>query len=395
MQAKPLVYNSLPKDLGVVGDVRSFLANTPWAKIPTYYYDITTHQLPLADEAAFLAAFNSPLNIFNTQAAQGNRQTNTASGSSVDEIFLAMGAGIVAIGSDKGFSLPGAIISNENLAADSDIPVPGCQAPGPDGANNLSPGQYWYGAPTWQLINGFFRNFNLQVTANRRFLLVDESAEDVGMTPLPAEFVGASDSRVPAGPFIRRTNDHLTDIGVNAQFLPQTIDVVDGTSSCVPPADAGVTYGHPKIQGLAQRVYPFCRPILFVPGMQFNVSLVPQGGNACELENMRIASLIQADTYSALQAAAVAGGVASNQYAVIPAGCVSIGVVLKGVSLWPSACIDYLSDFFGDRTMLQGMYAGNPFIQGIVNDALRKGDKSTRDKAGHLNGLLSGKPVSE
>jgi hypothetical protein len=389
MSRQKQVYNSLPKDLGVVGNVREFLASTPWAKIPTYYYDIFTRQLPMV-EADFNSLFNSTVQVFSTELSTPGRQTNTETGSGVNEIFLAMGAGIVAIGADKAFSLPGAAVTPGALTADDDLAVPGCQAPGPDGANVLSPGQYWYGAPTWQIIDGFFRNTNLQVLANRRFLLVDESTEDVGMTPLPPEFIGASDSRIPAGPFIRRTNDHLLDITGDVQFLPQSVDVVDGASSCVPPADAGVTYGHPRITGLAQRIYPFCRPILFVPGMRFDVSLVPQGGDLCNVDLMRMAALVQSDTYSSLQANNVVGGVASNRFTVIPAGCISIGVVLKGVALWPSACIDYLADFFGDRGMLAGLYGANPYISGLLQKY--GNEQKYASKVQHLSGLLAGAP---
>jgi hypothetical protein len=297
-----------------------------------------------------------------------------------------MGVGVVAIGEGMSFSLPGAVIGDDNLTADSDVGVPGCQTP--NNGSNLDPATYWYGGPGWILIEKFFRSYNLQVIANNRFLLVDESLEDIGMSPLPPEFIGASSSRVPAAQFIRKTNDAMIDKGIGQQFLPQTVEVdADGGSTCVPPPDAGVTYGHPCITGLAQRIYPFVRPILFAPGMQWEMNLVPSGTD-CDLATMTaMATLGTTPQYSSLQADSVVGDVAFNSTVVVPGGCVSLGVVVKGVSLWPSACIDFLSSFYADLPAIaQGLYGTNPTIMGIINKY------PNHPKVAALQGLLSGKP---
>lgn len=393
---KQQILSATPKEFGALGGVGlgQTLASPNWAKIPTYYWDIATLQLPMTPEQ-IQATLTGAVNLFSTTIAQPNRQTNTSSGSSVNDLFLAMGVGIVAIGEGMSFSLPGAAIGSVQLAADSDLPVPGCQAPGVDG-NPLTPATYWWGGPTWYIIEKFFRSFKLQVIANNRFLLVDESAEDIGMSPLPPEFIGASSSRVPASPFIRKTNDHILSsdgFGENkTQFLPQSIAVDEAGSTCVPPPDAGATYGHPCIAGLANRVYPFVRPILFAPGMQWDMQLVPQAAQ-CDVDTMVSLATINCQTASSLQADVVDGGIASNNTCVIPGGCISLGVVIKGVSLWPSACIDFLSNFYADLPQfVQGMYGTNPFIQGLMQKY--QGHPEYGPKVARLSGLLAGKPIA-
>jgi hypothetical protein len=351
-----------------------------WAKLATYYYDVTQFRFPLTP-AEFEANFQGIRRVFSLldPQAQEGRQTNTAVGSGVNEIFVAVGAGIVAMGEDVNTTFSG--IAMDRPAATQCTPlVPDlCVTRNRAVAGDLGVGArdatLWFGGPTWRFIDKMFNHYRLQIYANRRFQMVDESLFDVGMVPAPPEFIGASDSNVPMLPFIREVNDVMSDKDINKIFLQFATN--GPGSGCGGPDIAPATWGHPRIAGLANRLYCFNTPLVMLPGMQFDVELVPVENDICNLNDMEAASVLDTATPTTQDAILTENfcnatgqndGFAS-QY-TIQGGCLHIGVVLKGFSLQPQACIEYLLDYVsgGGRSALAEIY-GN-MLQGLPEAAV-------------------------
>lgn len=392
----PIEFNKLGS-LGLLKDMG-------WAKLPTYYYDVTQFRFPLTP-AEFDQQFSGIRKVFSLldpQAGTG-RQTNAATGSGVNEVFVALGAGIVAIGEDLNTSIPG--VAMDRPAAPACTPlVDGCVTRNRAVAGDLGVGarnaSLWYGGPTWRFIDKLFNHYRLQIYANRRFQMVDESLFDVGMVPAPPEFIGASDSSVPRRPFIRATNDVMADKGIDKVFLEQLTEVGPG-SGCVTTQLSPATWGHPRITGLANRIYCFYQPLVMIPGMQFDVELVPVENDICNLDDMEAVSTLDPDapvtqdailTENFCNATGQNDGFASEF--MIPGGCVHLGVVLKGIALQPQACIEYLVDYVmgGNRSLLAELYqGGNLAGLGNVLSYLEGLDKVKFGSAGNERDYGDGK----
>lgn len=384
----------VPQEINRVGNLDT-IRSVDFAKIPTYYYDWNRFELPLTD-AEFDAEFGSSRVVFNLEDdSPCNRQTNTAIGSSINEPFLALGVGVVAIGESEGFSVYGARI--DRPAAEQATPrityVAGCGGDGcglidttfiPAG-QNPRPANFWWGAPTWRFIEKFFQAYRLQVLLNHRFQVTDESLLNVGMAPLPSEFSGASDSRIPATPFVRATNNVLAAKGINHLFLPGNSGTGgDDTPVSLSALNVAVTYGHPRICGLANRMYPFVQPLLFTPGMQFEISFQRVEDESC-YRALRSSSTVTTQTADALTTAVITGvDDTGGAPAIIPGGSISLGLVLKGYALWPQACVDYLSSCLLPGSKSAAMYGGNEYLMGLVRE-------HGGSQGGRLAGLLEGK----
>lgn len=358
------------------------LEQMSWAKIPTYYYDFRRFDLPLT-AAEVSAEFGANIGIFDNQGVDPGcaRQTNAAVGSGVNEAFVALGAGVIAMGEGEGFALHGA--SFIRPAAEQATPAalihPGgggaecyCGAVRLDGqAATTRLATLWWGTPTWRFIEKFFQAYRLQVVIGSRFQIVDESLFDVGMAPVPPEFVGASNSRIPTMPFIRAVNSVMAAKAINQMFVPANIAMVTNAqdvaeSLCLPPPLAEVTYGHPRIAGLANRIYCFNSPILFIPGMRFEVDFVNVEDVSCytALQNSIQANCTTAD---ALLTDNVNAADRCGVSCTIPGGSVSLGVVFKGFALWPQATVEYLASYLVPGSMHAAMYQeSSQYLGGLL-----------------------------
>lgn len=375
-----------PSDFSRLGTVKTAI-ETGWARIPTYYYDVTQHTFPLTP-AQFAGAFGATIKVFNLDqdSASPGRQTNAATGSGINEPFLALGVGVVAIGNGLGFSTTGALYPNSSIINSGDVKNDDLKkanaAPCFDGSIAYSDTEsgrnavIWYGSSTWDFIENFFQAYRLQVLAARRWLLVDEALFDVGMTPTPPEFVGASQSNVPTMPFIREVNAVLQATNVDKTFIPQNT----AGEGPVPGETAGVTFGHPRIIGLANRLYCFNQPILMLPGMTFDTKFVGVENDKVFKPSMYRDSVFDpsAGTPSSLitDDLVVCGTVSAAYSTVytIPGGTVSIGLVFKGYALHPSAVVDYVQNYLSPGSAQLSMMSGNPYLAGLAGQGVRGGN---------------------
>jgi hypothetical protein len=387
----------LPQDFSRAGTLQGAL-DTDWTRIPAYYYDIRQHRLPLTS-AEFESDFNaSSLKLFSLSANTPGHQTNAAEGSSLNEVFLALGVGVVAIGEGEAFALQGSFLDRPSASQPTPSIAGYCD---PDhaacGSGLVAVGYesknavLWYGGPTQRFIEKFFQAYRLNVHINRRFLLVDEALSDVGMVPTPPEFVGASDSELSCMPFIQEVNAVMTAKGVGSVFLPRNTGIGLGSENLsstiqAPPPMAGVTYGHNRVMGLANRIFCFTQPIMFCPGLRFDVSMVPIENDVSFVSQMRAMSTLNTSNPTAdpiftdeigipgMEGGfdAVTGLAAPNANSelgssviTVPGGTVTIGLVLKGFALQPRAALEYLANY-ACGGVLSGMYAGNSFVSELL-----------------------------
>lgn len=358
----------MPGDFSRIGSLGEL--NMSWAKIPTYYYDVQQHHFPLT-ENAFSTSFDGTIKVFNEEAATPGHQTNAATGSGVNEAFLAYGVGVVAIGEGLAFTQTGALVPN----TEGETPCfDGCPTD-----RTTTPATLWWGGAVWDFIENFFQAYRLVVVINNRWLIVDESLFDVGMSPTPPEFVGASSSTVPAMPFIQETNEQPAMLAASKAFIPQ--NSASG-STCVPPPTAGVTYGHPRIIGLANRLYCFNQPIPYLPGMRFDLSFIPVENDAYFMDAMRrdsVIDLTKSQPYSGFTENLDCPSSVIN----VPGGKVSIGLVLKGAALHPRVIPEYIDSLPQGSPWLKAI-ENNMFLAGIAQQMLA----SNIPLKGNLAGLV-------
>lgn len=378
-----------PQDFYRYSDLGAVM-NMSWARIPSYYYYYKQYQLPFTD-AEFTALFGKNLPLFSEENQDTSVQTNAAVGSGVNEAFLAMGCGVVAIGEGEAFAMHGAAVDNDGttqtvpsiVGRTGDGVYSGAVDGGEDNAELTTiSAQMWWGGPTWNLIEKFFQSYRLNLLVNRRFLVVDESLHDVGMVPTPPEFIGASSSQLATQPFVRAVNETMASKGIARSFVPPNTEVdADGASTLLPNVLAPATYGHPRIIGLSNRLYTFNQPILFIPGMRFDMSFqsVEDDAQWPALRNkVTFNQTLAAENYTG-------GDGGGGVMATIPGGSVSLGLILKGVSLVPKAVIDYLTQALLPTSTYESMYAslGNPWLASHIQQY---------DTDGKLGKLLSGVP---
>jgi hypothetical protein len=330
----------------------------PWVKIPTYYYDYRHLCLPLTTDECEAFFDDGEIPIFMTSTTP-NRFTNAAIGSGVNETFLALGAGVIAIGEGQSFTIHGAAVAKPSSSQTAPAITGLSLCENYCGAVDLSESEagashatFWWGGPTWRVIEKFFQSYRLVIRVIRRFEIVNESLFDVGMTPTPPEFVGASDSFIPTMPFIRATNDIIQardEDPDNVVFMPpnkilgQFSPTQTTESICLAPPIAPVTWGHPRIIGLANRMYCFGTPILFLPGMTFDV-VFQQAAEVCHPDICEVAT-IQRQTPDSHFTTGVSGITNCGESFTFPGGSIDLGVVFKGFALWPSAAVKYISSY--------------------------------------------------
>lgn len=373
------------KDFAAIGNVGA-LKDTSWAKIPSYYTDVSQVQFPMLD-ADFDLRFGSKVLLFNEIQSSPGRQTNAETGSGVNEPFLALGVGVVAIAEGMAFTLPGALATVDRTGGETYIPqVDGCAADNSD--PNLDNASLYWGGPGWNFINNFFQRYRLEMLVNRRFQIVDESLFDVGMVPTPAEFFGASDSLIPGMPYVRTVNDVMASKSINKSFLPQNI----AGTVCVGAPTAGVTYGHPRITGLANRIYCFNQPIPILPGMRFDVSFQPVENDISFLNGMRREAVLNPTTPTrpdgVYEADTICNTNMSGAAYTVPGGTISLGLVFKGFALQPKACVEYVSDYMVSGSAMASMVYGSSaaYLGNLLQQpGIREGAVAQK-----LAGVLSG-----
>lgn len=384
-----MTYLGTPNAFGRIGDIET-ISSVDWAKIPTYYYDFSRVELPLT-AVEFNNEFGAKRSVFNLDTEPDcNRQTNASVGSTVNEPFIAFGVGVIAIGEGMAFTVSGASFTRPAAAqVTPDLPmVPNgiTAADGYEGVPNIgdtvagtTQAKFNWGAPGWYFIEKFFQAYRLEILLNHRFLLVDESLMDIGMAPVPPDFIGASSSQIASMPYIRATNDVMAAKAINQVFIPANNFVDNQVAIAIPPSNSKVTYGHPRVIGLSDRIYSFRQPIVFVPGMRFEMMFRANEEDTC-YRALQNAVTVSSVTPDAIYTDQVGTTDLSATMTTIPGGTISLGLVLKGYALQPQACIDYLSGYVSENSMYEKMYS-----MGDIGGFLRKYDVS-----GSLGRLKSG-----
>lgn len=356
------------------------LINTPLAKIPAYYHDVQQDRFPLTI-AEFNGRYSGTMRVFDSTQPRPGNQTNSTSANGVNEPFCAVGVGVVAIGEGEAFSVPGALITRPAAPAttpcfDGCIPSEGISVAGGGSLDTAARNAVlWWGGPTWRFIEKMFQAYRLQVAVNKRFLMVDESLFDVGMVPVPPEFVGAGDSLIPVNPSVRQTNDVMHEKNIASIFIPQN----QAGTLCVGAPTANVTYGHPRIIGMANRIFCFNKPLCICPGMRWDTQFVRIENDLAVggyLSSMQRDSVLAPDAAVTPDVDLLEGltntcsGFSSSF--TVPGGTVSIGLVFKGFALQPSAVIDYVSQYCMPGSVESRMLQGNPYLSGLIAQDLQR-----------------------
>lgn len=386
MRGNPLEYNRF---YGTIGQAMQ----TPLAKLRTYYYHVQQIQLPMTPEE-FNAKFTASIPLFVQDVGPcPGTQTNATFAAGTNEPFVVLGVGVVAIGKGFGFSLPGRMVAAPVGTGNCVPVVEGCPGAGQHDA------VLDYGGSGWRGIEAFFNAFRLQMAVWRRYLVLDESLFDVGMVPDSPEFVGAGHALISASPYVREINDVLSDKQCNLRFLPQN----HAGTECLGAPTAEVIYGHNAIRGVGNRIFCLNQPIIYLPGMRFDLQFQRVENDCCFLEDMRRALVLDCASPTLPDAGyndtfCSAGGFPGVY--TVPGGCISLGVVLTGYALTPAACLDYLINLVPGSIQTQ-MIQGTPY----VNDLFRSADRDEnlrRMLSGHkddqitkVKNMLAGAPQGE
>lgn len=348
------------------------LATMGWTKIPTYLSARTCGVLPLSEDR-FNAIFGETIEPFSNQ--QGSTSStvfspNVATGESVNAPFYTTGIGIVAVGESLGFSVQGMTVPR---AGTTTAPVfDGCV---PVSADNKNAVLSW-GHPIWDAFSHLFRGYDLQFILNGRFLLVNEPISEVGMTAEAAEFQGLGTANISGMPYIRAVNDAMKANNQDRIFLPQN---AAGTA-CAQPPQPSVQLTHPKVKGLANRIFCLPRGILIWPGMSINVNLELRDDSCGDLDAMK-RSLILQDAQTPDEAiAAASAGDNPTDVQTVPGGTFAFGVVMKGVELAPSACLDWFENYCPAE--MASAYLGNAHVLNMATAYIQAG--------GNPKGVLAG-----
>ena len=385
LRGNPLEFNRF---YGTVGQA----ATTPMAKLRAYYYFVEQLQFPLTpDEFSNKFAASIPLFVENVNPCPG-RQTNASFAAGTNEPFVVLGVGVVAIGKGFAFSLPGRMVAAPTEAGTCVPVVEGCPGAGQRDA------VLDYGGAHWRFIEAWFNAYRLQMAVWRRYLVLDESLFDVGMVGDAPEFVGAGHTLINAAPYIRETNDVLAGKGCDLRFLPEN----HAGTECLGAPTAEAMYGHNAIRGVGNRIFCLNQPVVYLPGMRFDLQFTRVDNDCCFLPDMERASVLTCgepilpDVNYADEFCNASGfpGVYN-----VPGGCISLGVVLTGYALTPSACLDYmLSTQPGSvqGQMLSGNSYGSELMRKAHSDpALRQVLAGHQvENVNHFQQMLAGPPQS-
>ncbi len=353
LRGNPLEFNRWG---GTVGQA----AQTPLSKLRAYYYFVEQLQFPLTP-AEFSSKFASsiPLFVDNASSCPG-RQTNASFAAGTNEPFVVLGVGVVAIGKGFAFSLPGRMVAAP-ASGDSVPTVEGCPSTGQRDA------VLDYGGSHWRFIEAFFNAYRLQMAVWRRYLVVDESLFDVGMVGDAPEFIGSGNALINAAPFVRETNDVLASKGCDLRFLPEN----HAGTQCIGAPTADVMYGHNAIRGIGNRIFCLNQPVVYLPGMRFDLQFTAVENDCVFLPDMERASVLECGSPTLPDANYEDRYVNASGFPGVynvPGGALSLGVVLSGYALTPTACLDYMLSVSPGSIQAQ-MLAGNPFGNELVRKA--------------------------
>lgn len=366
LKGNPIEFNRFQGNVGQA-------AQTPLAKLHAYYYFVEQLQFPLTPtEFDTKFAGSIPLFVDNIAPCPG-RQTNASFAAGTNEPFVVLGVGVVAIGKGFGFALPGRMVTAPTST--SCVPVvEGCPS-GTDRDAVLD-----YGASHWRFIEAFFNAYRLQMAVWRRYLVVDESLFDVGMVPDSPEFVGAGHALINAAPFVREVNDVLSSKGCGQRFLPQN----HAGTECLGAPTAEVIYGHNAIRGVGNRIFCLNQPIVYLPGMRFDIQFTRVADDCCFLDDMSRASVLDCGNPTLPDANWNDTFCSSSGFPGtynVPGGCISLGVVLTGYALTPQACLDYLLNLL-PGSVQYSMTAGTPYLGDLQRRIMA--DEQLRSMVGGL-----------
>lgn len=385
LRGNPLEYNRF---YGMVGQA----AQTPMAKLRAYYYFVEQLQFPLTpDEFENKFASSIPLFVDNVNPCPG-RQTNASFAAGTNEPFVVLGVAVVAIGKGFAFSLPGRMVSAPTDSGTSVPVVEGCPSTGQRDA------VLDYGGAHWRFIEAFFNAYRLQMAVWRRYLVLDESLFDVGMIGDAPEFVGSGNALINASPFVREVNDVLAGKGCDLRFLPEN----HAGTECLGAPTAEVMYGHNAIRGVGNRIFCLNQPVVYLPGMRFDLQFSRVENDCVFLPDMERASVLNCGTPTLPDANYADSYVNASGFPGVynvPGGSISLGVVLTGYALTPAACLDYMLSVQPGSVQGQ-MLSGNAFGSELMRKA--HSDASLRQVlAGHqpetvnaFQHMLSGAPQS-
>lgn len=380
-----------------------------WAKIPVWYHYAFQVQLPMTEaefNRLFVQNFRLFLQNFQEEACPGIVTNADFPALITTEPFLLMGVGVLAMGEGLSFCQDGALVT------DAQVDAFGSFAPGVDSclrrtaeeaflsANTSTPAKHWYGGPTWRLIEKFFqmKRFVLRIG---RCAIIDESLFELGMLYTPPALKGAGDSCVPTMPFIRETNDVMNGKSIGFKFLPPNYSSVErcvaGSLSCVPAVcapNANVTYGHPVIPNLANRIYCLPQPIMITPwATRVDLDFETVDNDCCLIPAARKAAMLTQETPVEGFPARTGDG-ATTTVATVPGGCVTLGIILKGFTCLPQVVAQYLCEV---SPSMAPVYANDTYVAGIIQkhglykEELLKKHESLRGLIGGLqqSGALS------
>jgi hypothetical protein len=365
-----------PQDVTRISSIGDALA-AGWAKVPVFYHYAMQVQLPMTD-AEFEALFVKNVRLFlaDIQQTCPGIQTNVdIGGAGFNEPFLLLGIGVIAMGEGLSFAQDGEVWPIADIETFQTDPVAprifACVRE--ESGTERFPSKLWYGGPTWRLIEKFFqmKRFILRVG---RCEIVNENLFELGMIHTPPSFQGASSSNIPTMCFVRETNDVMIAKKIAFGFLPVNTSVVESATgpggslvysnaSCAP--NAGVTYGHPVIHNLANRIFCLPQPLLVTPDTRVDLEFQTIDNDCCLLPAARRAATLCCETpFYPWPATTVEETSAAS--CSVPGGCLTLGIILKGYICLPKAVADYLINYLTCGSAYEQLYANNSYMAGIV-----------------------------
>lgn len=349
------------------------LVKMGWRGIPSYLSSRTCATLPMRGDA-FDLLFQDEIQPFSNQPSDSHKifSSSVATGETVHAPFYMTGIGVVAVGESLGWSVSGATGPLDAVEGDGAPCLRECV--GPAGGASISNAVLNWGHPIWDAFSHLFRAYELEVILGGRFQVVHEAISEVGMTAEAANFQGLGTAQISAMPYIRATNDAMKAAGMNRAFFPQNAAAGSDLSTCAPPPMPDVQWSHPKVMGLAQRIFCLPRGIVILPGQSLNINLNLRDDSCGDLEAMRRVLVLH-------DPLAPVAGLPSNlsdcgsriDVQTVPGGSFAFGVVIKGVELAPAACLDWYENYC--TVDLGSLYLNNQYVLQMATAYMAAGGK--------------------
>jgi hypothetical protein len=224
--------------------------------------------------------------------------------------------------------------------------------------------------------------------------IVNESLSELGIIYSSPVFQGASSSRIGTMTYIRETNDVMNAKELDYKFVPPNSCVSSlpstevGVVMMVSPApNAAVTFGHPDVRNLANRIYCLPQPLLITPFTRVDLEFQTVDNDCCLLPAARRAAMLRLETPYESAPVAVENGL-TTQVMSVPGGCLTIGIVLKGYVCTPHAVADYLINYLTCGSSYEQLYADNPYVGGIIQKFGLQDHSNLKGLSSSLQGAL-------